>query len=193
MRTPWLTIGLLLGGGPALMAQAIPRAPYLTRMACPGECCQLGGWVALQRTPVFRAARDTTTVAFVLQAGDSVVADSSELWADRIGLVTVPARGARLEEWDPVPAPPPSPGDTLYLVGYLGEGFWDARYRGAAYAVPGFWPDPGNAPDAGTAPGARLLTPVETQWWVHLRRPAGDAGWLWYRFDYHFEGVDSCG
>jgi hypothetical protein len=67
-------------------------------------------------------------------------------------------------------------GDTVLVVGYLGEDIWLIRYRGVEREAGRFWASDSKAarPDL---PG-ELVRPLRGQCWVRARNKEGLLGWL---------------
>jgi hypothetical protein len=186
-----------------LAAQQPPRTPFVTRGACPFECCQLGQWLTHDTLPVFDRERASGAPLFFLQPSQGFFADSADFFTLALGLILV-RRPLRLSDYlaeaesPPVPPrvdsdsltalrQPLAPGDTVYLIGEVsevGERVWT---RGRAVTVESFWAEPGvedtNAP-------AILLRPIVHEWWVRINAH-GRRGWIqaWER---HLEGTDAC-
>ncbi|HEU6449824.1 MAG TPA: hypothetical protein VFT57_00290 [Gemmatimonadaceae bacterium] len=92
------------------------------------------------------------------------------------------------------PMPPYSAGDTLHLLYSLGEGFFRAIDDSVFnFGDPtGVVALPGERCPSGLVCIGRLLHPLRAIWWVHLRLPSEELGWVWNAED-HFAGTDACG
>jgi hypothetical protein len=203
MLTRSAAVILLVLCSSRLAAQHPPRTPFVTRGACPFECCQLGHWLTHETLPVHARERASGTPLFALQPSQDFVADSADFYTLALGLILVQrpfrladyladdehalaatqADSARLTAW----RQPLAPGDTVYLIGEVsevGERVWT---HGRTATVEGFWAEPGvedaNAP-------AILVRPIVHEWWVHIDAH-GRRGWIqaWER---NLEGTDAC-
>ena len=71
------------------------------------------------------------------------------------------------------------PGDTLFLLSYIGEGFTNAWYKGRFFrevdGAMAFF----NA-RCDTEPGlctGRVVQPTRSEWWIQVRSRGGHVGW----------------
>lgn len=188
-----------------LAAQGPPRTPFVTRGACPFECCQLGPWLTHDTLPVFDRERASGAPLFLLQPSQRFRADSADFYTLALGLILV-RRPLRLADYlaeaeaqappRSAQAPPDSvaalhrrlaPGDTVYLIGEVSEVGEQVWSHGRTATVEGFWSEPGA--EDGNAP-AILLRPIVHEWWVRINAQ-GRRGWIqaWER---HIEGADAC-
>lgn len=194
---------LLTFCSPRLAAQQPPRTPFVTRGACPFECCQLGQWLTHDTLPVFDRERASGTPLFLLQPSRAFRADSADFYTLALGRILV-RRPLRLSDYlaegeQPTASPPGdsgsvialrrllAPGDTVYLVGEVSEVGERVWIRGRLATVQAFWAEPGvedaNAP-------AILVRPIVHEWWVRINAN-GRRGWIqaWER---NLEGTDAC-
>jgi hypothetical protein len=186
-----------------LAAQRPPRTPFVTRGACPFECCQLGSWLTHDTLPVFDHERASGAPLFVLQPSQGFRADSADFYTLALGLILVrrPLRLADyLAEAEALPRSSPArpdsvtalrqplvPGDTVYLIGEVSEVGEQVWSHGRTATVESFWSEPG-ADDA-NAP-AILVRPIVHEWWVRINAQ-GRRGWIqaWER---RLEGTGAC-
>ncbi len=181
---------------PTTPAPAAPRTggppePYVSRGACPFECCTYGDWLLETAAPAFPVASTDPAPSFQIPANTRVRADSGNVIVARPGLV-VADRPFPVQGTDG--APVVAAGDTLWLLDYIGEGYVHTWYRGQTYETSGeYWPwDPADA----SAPGApdyaaRRLRDTDASWWVHVTLPDGRAGWV-RMDDVEATGDDAC-
>ena len=186
-----------------LAAQGLPRTPFVTRGACPFECCQLGAWLTHDTLPVFDRERASGAPLFVLQPSQGFHADSADFYTLALGLILV-RRPLRLADYladaeappraaqaapDSVTAlrQPLAPGDTVYLIGEVSEVGEQVWSHGRTLTVGSFWSEPGG--EDAHAP-AILVRPIVHEWWVRINAQ-GRRGWIqaWER---HLEGTDAC-
>ncbi len=140
-----------------VMAQTPPRAPTLCRNCWPTECGP-GNWTAAGRLRVQARPSESAVASFSLQPSDTFVVDSSVVRVTQFGRAVL---RQRYEDY--------TPGDTLIITGYGGEGYYSIWRRGHAHNQRSFW-------DGDSAP-AKLLRPVQQEWWVHIRH-GNASGWV---------------
>jgi hypothetical protein len=154
-----------------------PKMPYVDAGACPSEGCSYGGeWTSTDRVRVHRERDRKSSLAFDLTAGEKVTAVTGAVVVLRAGRVEFMA-ATRLSSDDGMFRV--SPGDTLYLLAYTGEGFTNAWLKGRIYrrvdGAASFF-DVGCADEPGRCSG-RVVEPPLTEWWVQLRSGDGRLGW----------------
>lgn len=139
-----------------VMSPAPPRPGYMYAATCMGEAlCAEGPWVARGTTPAFRGAGDRTHVAFRLRPHQRVHGLRGRYVITQPGVAVFDAARA-----------PFAAGDTVYVLGYLGEGYHTLWHRGVLRE---------DAPDG---PGVRWLRPARAVWWLEVRDVTGARGWV---------------
>ncbi len=176
-----------------------PEEPYVEHGVCPFECCQYGPWVAASTVQVFPAAGDTSRVLFVLNAGDSVRADSGLVSFERVGIVVVARPRREGIDGEQLPSGEVTqgggldlaPGDTIIVLASAGEGVFHVWYHGRSLWLQAFWPDPRIYPPP---TGARVVQEAREQWWVHVTDRIGRSGWVKPTGGdgLVFDGADAC-
>ncbi len=152
--------------------------PYVKRPACPGEGCTYGTWLACDTVQVYGAEGDTTAVAYLLAASDSFEVHAGAVYVRAPGAVVVSrpvyqigfdSSGVLFQ-----------PGDTLFVLDYLGEGFFDAWYRDTVLETEVFWPWEHWFPSPDYVYGGRVVQEGETEFWIEITsRPGkGKHGWV---------------
>jgi hypothetical protein len=166
-----------------------PPEPYIVRPACPFECCQYGEWQARTLTPVYATEGKVGQPLFTLRAGDSVRAMTGNVHVSRVGRVKILTKvGRGWAEFGEHKMPSLAAGDTVYVLSYAGEGYWQYWFRGLVGVGPELWSEPMNA---GAPPGELLAEPVR-EWWVQVTDGRGRTGWLIVP-PQGFGGYDACG
>jgi hypothetical protein len=152
---------------------ARPPSPYYDFGACPFECCVYRSWVAVKATPVHTSRDPRSPIAFRLARGErvraltGVVVTTSAGEAVTLREVTIAGRRVR-------------PGERVYVLTNLGEGYNKVWYRGRM----------GEAQiDDDTL--YRVERRPESTWWVKVRNRRGKVGWSNQADD--FGDNDSCG
>lgn len=165
----------------ASFRQRVPRDLLLRRGACPFECCIYRDWKATGEIPVVADERGAAPPVFTIGAGETFRADSGNVHVTSIALVPVA---------DSVGDPPYwsfGPGDTVVVLDYIGEGFYNVWHDGRVVEVPTFWSDrPITAGDGSIGEHA-------TEWWVHITMPDGRTGWMRADTAPQITGADACG
>lgn len=181
----------MLGTSPAEPAdQTGPKLPIETLNACPFEACHFGTWTARKSLTVRRTRNGRGAKAFTLRAGEPVTALTGVLVIVRAGRVEFRERTNLPSEDGMVTV---APGETLYLLGYKGEGFTDAWFKGKTYrgldgAMAFFNALCDTRPERCTG---RVVEPVRSTWWVQVRNGEGLVGWTDQAED--FDGKDAFG
>lgn len=174
-------IGVFMLAPAPTMAQAPRPTLYVDEGACPFECCLYGRWWATQPVQLLAERRPEAPVIGTISPGDTVRVET--------GVVeTIPAPFLVKEAIDGY-----APGDTIWLLTYLGEGFFRIWQDGEVRELElDFSP-------YGGSPGARcercdhgeLLTPHQSEWWVRVKTADGAIGWT--TATESFEGSYGCG
>lgn len=165
----------------ASFRQRIPDDLLVRRGACPFECCIYREWEATGAIPVVADERGTAPPVFTISAGDEFRADSGNVYVTSIAVVPVT---------DSVGDPPYwsfGPGDTLVVLDYVGEGFYNVWHEGNVVEVPTFWTD------RPIAEGDGSIGRHSTEWWVHITMPDGRTGWIRADTAPQISGADACG
>ena len=166
-----------------------PAEPYIVRSACPFECCRYGQWQVRTATPVYATEGKVGQPLFTLRAGDSVRATTGNVHVSRVGRVKIVGKVEReWAEFGEHKLPVPAIGDTVHILSYSGEGYWQYWYRGLVGTGPELW---SQSMTVGNIPGQLLAEPV-SEWWVRVIDRRGRAGWLVVPSQ-GFGGYDACG
>lgn len=167
-----------------------PALPYRVEGACPFECCTYGTWSAEQSLTVYGSPGDTTAVAFTVEAGTSFQADTGYVAVTRTGLVVIDQPTEVYVSYDD--SRTMEPGDTLYVLDYVGEGAYNVWFADSVYQLPSPY---SSAPPTEAGPPYRSLRDPEQTWWAHAVLSDGREGWLW--MDQNdggaIGGYDACG
>lgn len=179
---------------PTLRGQADLEFPLVREGACPGECCVYGAWMALDEIAVFAERRAERDTLFNLAEGELFVAVTGEVHVLEPAVVVVRGPYAAL-------AMRPgetgldslrfAPGDTVYALDYLGEGFFNLWVDGSTWEVEAFWGTPDDPPGVDRLAWAE--TDPVTEWWVKVRTNDGREGWVEMKRGVPIRGYDACG
>lgn len=166
-----------------------PPEPYVDEDVCPFECCIYREWIARGPLPAYRSERDTTVVAFTLARGERFEALTGSVHLDRVGVVAVRRPVTWREGPDSIGRF--EPGDTVYVLSYLGEDHYRIWHRGRLIDGFRFWAYP-EEPGQDRAEGDLLQEPRE-DWWAKVRTRRGETGWLHMNADGRNVGLkDAC-
>lgn len=152
---------------------AEPPIPFEDPGACPFEGCTYREWVTTASVKVLMDRRDDAPVAFELAAGDHVTAVTG------VVIVTSPGIVEFSEPTDVDATDGPIhmlPGETLYLLTNLGEGYVKGWAHGRLYTDV----------DATAVRAKRIASYT---WWVQVRNAKGQIGWT--RHPEAFDGKDA--
>lgn len=161
---------MLFAGASQAQAPSQPPLPFYDWGACPFEGCTYRQWKAVRPVSVW-AGRNHHRAAFTIKAGEWVTGLTGVVITAHSGIskVLVPMT---LGEQTTVSV---SPGDLLYTLHYLGEGYDLFWFKGRTYAdqISG---EPGPDPPS---PGAtiQILSRPQYDWWVKVRNGKGQVGW----------------
>lgn len=176
-----------------LRAQAAPPEPYVREGACPLECCTYGEWTAERRLRAYADRGDTSSVAFVVPPGRRFTALGGGVVITRPGVVEI--REPLHRSWLQKAAgksPRFRPGDTVYVLDYLGEGAYRVWHRGEVVQAEDHWWSESEIreedPDE-----VRAVQHVEprSEWWVEIADGRGRRGWLLME-EAAVTGADAC-
>jgi hypothetical protein len=144
-----------------------PPSSYISKNACPFECCKYGKWIA--RRPLVLLDRPEGRPVAQIREREQVLAITGEVHT--YPLLFKVRRDGPYD--DGVPA-----GSIVYLLHPVGEGFWLVWFKGkVVQAAPGY---------NGEGPRYR--------WWANVKTQAGQIGWVLMSVaDLPFDNVDGCG
>jgi len=164
----------LLIATPAVLSQnSRPPIPFVDKGACPFECCTYRDWTVDKPTAVRSGMSDSSAVSFRLKKGERVKGLTGVVITSQPGEVRVLKR----TKIGKITA---GPGDRLYLLTYIGEGFHRVWYRG-------------RITEEETYDEAifRQIKEPKSVWWVKVRNARGQIGWS--REPDNFGNKDQCG
>jgi hypothetical protein len=176
--------------GPASpnIAAASPPLPWVERDGCPFECCVYGQWESVTELTVFAQEGDTSTIAFILPAGQRFTAETGNVHVlvpglavamDTITLGQPGDSSLRLEV-----------GDTVHVLGHQGEGVFELWSGGTTFRGEAFW---SMMPLSGRPAAGRLISEPVSEWWVRISESGGRSGWIEMgRSGQAVRGADAC-
>lgn len=167
MAAESLLLGLLVVSACAGQSTEERKPPsiHIDKGACPFECCTYREWVARADVTLLDSPNGNRVVGRI-KKGESVLALTGEVHSVPQPVVAdrdYPDAGVKA-------------GDTIYLLHYVGEGFWKVWHAGKLVEI-------GDFPDKSVKP--------KTTWWVKLKTSSGAIGWT---VEHHnFDNEDACG
>jgi hypothetical protein len=177
---------LAAGNGPER-----PPLPYFDWDACPFECCTYRDWRANAPLKVYETRSVKGKVVFEVKQGESVRGVTGVVLTHHYGVSKVlkpiklgyPLKGE-------MPVLSLQPGELLYTLHYLGEGFDLFWYKGNLYS------DQISAREPHTDPpppdlNVQVISIPKSEWWVKIRNRQGKSGWS--RETQKFDNMDACG
>src|ERR1700680_3237001 len=162
-------MGTLVAAAHASQSQAThdsaPPSPYIDKGACPFECCTYRNWVATQKITLVDHPNSKKLVAHV-HKGEEVQGLTGEVHSIPLRVVaTVDDPDAKLKR-----------GDVIYVLHYVGEGYWRVWHNGQLVSIENF-------SDKGPYP--------QSTWWVQTKTKSGIVGWTISHGN--FSNQDACG
>lgn len=168
-------------------AQLMPPALDIAEGACPFECCTYGRWEVTRAVRLRSAPDSTAAVVGTVQGGDVVVAETGEVHTPPVPFLvkqplTMDFGAVALQ-----------PGDTIWVLDYQGEGFFNTWVDGRRVSESlGFSPYGGTyGRRCESCPHGELLSDLASVWWVRVRTGSGVLGWT--SESDAFTGSDACG
>ena len=172
-------LAVLASAATLVSAQSLPREgpplPFEDYGACPFELCSYGAWTARETSAVRRDRRRESPVAFRIARGETVTALTG---------VVVTRKAGRVQFRIPHEMNSTSgivrvePGQTLYLLTYLGEGFTKAWFNGRLYDdLDGSEFFDAACEDDPRRCAGTIVEKPQREWWVQVRDATGRVGW----------------
>ena len=150
-----------------------PSMPFVDKGACPFECCTYREWTVDKATVIRSAMKDSSPVALRLKKGERVRGLTGTVITSQAGEVRVLKRTK-------IGKLTAQPGDTLYLLTYIGEGFHRVWYKGKI-----------SEEETWDKTTFRQIRQPKSVWWVKVRNSRGQIGWS--REPDNFGNKDQCG
>lgn len=140
-----------------------PPTPYYDYGGCIGECCTYQTWTVSKTTALRRNHTDSSPVVGTAKNGQAVEALTGVVITSQAGKMQILEKpdDKRLE-CDLVLRP----GDTIYSLYYLGEGYSMIWHRGQLHSCV-----------VGEEKKFRLINDQESEWWAKIMLPDKTIGW----------------
>lgn len=143
-------------------SNALPRLPYEDFGACPFECCKYQRWTATAQTAIRNDRQSNSPIVFTLRRGEKFTALTG------VVITTKPGR-ARVLKPISIGGLRVRPGEIVYTLTYLGEGFYKVWYKGKTADVDVLGGDGGDS--------LKELLKPQSVWWVRLKNSKNQIGW----------------
>ncbi len=155
---------------------ALPSFPYVVQAACPGEGCMYDEWLACAAVPVYASMGGATESIITHEANErfSVLTGAVLVESPGIVAITRPSRPVPFLEGEDIF----QPGDTLYVLEYVAEGFYNTWFQGSFFETEQFWPGPNFFPSSDYEFGGSVVQEVESSFWVQIRSADEGEGWV---------------
>ena len=149
-----------------LLCQLLPVAPYVEEKICPYEYgCEFDKWISLTQKPLFLKDGDSSSIAYWMEPGDSLIFNYGNMHIDQMGIAIVFRNHKEFIV-----------GDTLLILSYTGEGYYNVWFKGSIKNVHIFWNEDRQLNSNHYS--AHLIIPQRMTWWVLLTNVKGQKGWL---------------
>ncbi|MBK6347083.1 MAG: hypothetical protein IPF68_14355 [Bacteroidales bacterium] len=110
----------------------------------------------------FISEGDSNTIAFLIKQNEKITAIRGNVHIKQFGLVKITQKADSFVK-----------NDTAYILSYLGEGYYDAWYKGEIIQFQDCDPSFTNC-----NPSFTTLKPAKTEWWVYIKNGSAKFGWL---------------
>lgn len=137
----------------------VPSLPYESVDKGPCEYCIYGKWIVVKATAIRKSRRSSAPIAFNVKKRERVTAVTGVVGTTKYGTMKV-LRSTETEDGVRLRA-----GETLYLLRYVGEGYFVAWYKGREITVLSL----DDSLDVTSSP--------EIVWWIQIRNKTGKVGW----------------
>jgi hypothetical protein len=167
-----------------------PPANYRDNGACPFECCTYRRWSVDADTIIYQDQSEKSGVAFRVKKGEHVVGLTGVVITLKPGKAIVRKATTIGQDKRKIRV---KPGDVLYLLHYMGEGFYKIWFNGRIYEneMPTA-PDEVGKPAAGRKQESiEVQSEPDTVWWVKVRNRRNQVGWS--KQTRNFGNMDACG
>lgn len=161
-------IAALCSGRTNAEESLLPPQVYVSKGACPFECCRYGHWLANRTVDLLD--RPGGSPITHLRKGEMVTAITGQV-------ETHPLRFQINQKPLDHKINPVAVGSVVYLLYPVGEGVWSVWFRGKVVEMDPQYLGPG----------------PKYQWWAEIRTQAGRVGWVHMNtHDLAFDHVDAC-
>jgi hypothetical protein len=163
-----------------------PPLNFNSRRDIAFECCTYRTWTVERDTRILADRSDTAALAFRVRRGTKVEGLTGVVVTTRLGRLAV-RRETTLDDKVLI-----KPTDSVYVLRYVGEGYWKFWVRGIVGEeqlpeIGEICNDNGKAVEC----AVQIVELPQTTWWAKIRNSSGAVGWT--REIDHFGKIDACG
>jgi hypothetical protein len=164
------------------------NVPLIMEGACPFECCTYTTLTTFDDIKVYQNPQDTTLFVLITK-GEEFKAKTGNVYITETGLV-VAKKSFVIPDITPIWEVEKN--DTLYILDYQGEGYYNVFFRGKYSNVSDhFWYNRRiNKPN--NTDLAKQLRAAETEWWIKIVDSNSREGWIYMKQARVF-GHEACG
>lgn len=164
------------------------KTPKVMEGVCPFECCTYGKWTAKNEIKVYQNPQDTSISPFTINKGGEFDAITGNVYITEPGLVIAKKSFTIFDispEWEI------KKNDTLFILNYEGEGFYNAFFQGLYSTIPdAYWIDR-NGKKLKETELAKQTQKTVTEWWVKIVASNTKPGWILMK-QAKVNGSDAC-
>jgi hypothetical protein len=157
-----------------------PPIPYYDYGACPFECCTYKEWTATAKTILRKDHNDSSPVIGIIKAGEMVQGLTGVVITTKPGKVKI-IKEITLDEEKKISL---KPGDIIYYLHYVGEGFDMFWFRGKTFV------DQTSIKTERKTEYWETISLPEWVWWAKIKMSNGKVGWT--RELKNFDHIDAC-
>ena len=141
-----------------------PKVPLVEEGVCPFEYgCDFDMWTTSSPLSIFKIEGDTSKVLFNTSKLDTLYPLLMNMHIERAGIAVMKQKHDYYSF---------SPSDSLYILSYTGEGFYNIWYKNKKMNVEGIW----HEEDLPQYEAKLIVAPI-MDWWVNVDTKKGP-GWL---------------
>jgi len=137
----------------------------LRRGACPFECCIYRDWTARAPIDVLAAPEVGSDILWKIDPNEGFRAATGHVEVTGLTQVVVMREAEGF-----------TPGDTLFVLDYAGEGFFNVWHAGTVSQPMQFWTDEEWTLSSRAA--GYSLGEYSAEWWIEVTGPTGATGWV---------------
>jgi hypothetical protein len=184
------TLLLLFGISLPTLASEQLKLPHYDWGACPFECCTYKEWETTRQVTAHEKPSNTSKVLFTVREKQAVTGLTGVVITTRPGVTRILKHvqlGYTKDEKGPMLFL--MPGERIYTLHYLGEGYDLFWYKGNIYSDQCDVSE--NAfGDMPFASDVKVESRPQTSWWVKFKDSKGRVGWS--KVNRNFDHMDAC-
>lgn len=154
----------------------LPKLPYYDWGACPFECCTYRQWEAAKPLKLYQSRSKNSQIAFQVKKGEWVQGVTGVVITHEYGKAKILKPFKAYSSKGKQQALIIQPGETVYTLHYVGEGYDLFWHKGKTYvgeiAAEEVTSDPAPADCE-----VQVLSTPKYSWWVQVKNEKGQVGW----------------